>query len=114
MHKINFQPVSVVSTTPVVLLNGAFTSLAGPVGFTPSQPRIVVKRISVLSNGNSYAVFKNGAQVFAGPLVSGVEGSPGPIQQLEQDIVLDASDSLSATSEVGATINIEAEIGFTE
>lgn len=110
--KINFQPISVVSASPVNLLNGAFASLSGPIGFTPTQPRIIVKAISVFNlNDYPFVIQKNGVTVFAGPDAGTISTYP-LTKQFVQDIVLEASDFLSATSQYGVTVNIDAEIEF--
>lgn len=53
----NFGPVALTTTTTTNILNCAVTSLAGPVGFTMSQPYIILKHIRIVNKTASAATF---------------------------------------------------------
>jgi hypothetical protein len=48
-----FKVSSAVSTAVTNLLNGAITSLAGPVGVTLTQPRLILRHLRVLNKSTS-------------------------------------------------------------
>lgn len=120
--KLNIQPQTVPQGTVLDLLNGAFASLSGPVGFTASQPRIFVKGISVTAVGGSqtgpFTLFKgasggstSGTQVLEGSV------APGTTIEFALDLVLDAADFLTGTAQSSGlnpalVVNITAEIDF--
>lgn len=119
MEKLNIQPQTISFGSVSNLLNGAFASLSGPAGFTPTQPRIVVKEISVtnpsFSNPVTFSVFKGAS----GGSASGTEVFSGiaPVDStivLPADLVLDAADFLTgkSTSSGSLVVNISASIGF--
>lgn len=53
----NFGPVALTTTLTTNILNCNVTSLAGPVGFTMSQPYILLKRIRITNKTASAATF---------------------------------------------------------
>lgn len=117
--KLNINASVIVQGSVSDLLNGALTSLAGPVGFSLNQPRLIVKRIQVInpstSLGTLFAIYKGAS----GGHAAGTEVIYASINQtstidLETDLVLDASDFLTGTciSSGSLTVNISAEIEF--
>lgn len=114
--KLNIQPQAIQYGTVSNLLNGSINSLAGPVGFTPEQERIVVKRIQVTNPNTTgsvqFTIYKgasaansSGSQVFAG--TAAAMSTIG----IETDLVLDAADFLTGTCVSNGTVvvNIGAE-----
>ena len=53
----NFGPVALTTTLTTNVLNCAITSLAGPVGFTATQPYIVLKHVRIVNKTGSAATF---------------------------------------------------------
>jgi hypothetical protein len=54
---LNFGPVALTTTLTTTLLNCAVTSLAGPVGFTLTQPYIVLRHLRVVNKTGAAATF---------------------------------------------------------
>ena len=50
-------PVALTTTLTTNILNGAVTSLAGPVGITLTQPIIILRRIRIVNKTASAATF---------------------------------------------------------
>lgn len=119
--RLNIQAQSLSYGTVANLLNGAFASLSGPVGFTPTQPRIIVKSISVTNPTGTaveFAIYKgaSGAETSGTEVLAGNADAMSTVE-LEQDLVLDAVDFLtgaakSNTSAGPIVVNVSAEIGF--
>jgi hypothetical protein len=53
----NFGPVALTTTLTTNILNCNITSLTGPVGFTATQPYIVLKHIRIVNKTGSAATF---------------------------------------------------------
>lgn len=109
--QLNIQPASLVSGSPVTVLSGAFASLSGPVGFTATQPRITVKKVTVsAASSSSFALYKNGVVVLEGSNTGTVAAS----FVYDVEIVLDAADTLAGNAPSGgsAIVNISADIEF--
>lgn len=117
--KLNIQPQTIVFASVTNLLNGALNSLAGPIGFTPTQPRIVVKKIRVVNPSTStpveFSLFKgaSGGNAVGTEIVSG-NAAVVSTTDYDMDVVLDAADFLTGKSISNGTltINIFAEIEF--
>lgn len=116
--KLNIAPQTMVSGTFYDLLNGAFSSLSGPVGFTPKQPRINVDRIELTNIGSQVVqvyLYKgpSGGHAAGDQILSATVPSDATIV-FDVDLVLDAGDFLTGTSHSNGTtvINIAARIGF--
>lgn len=121
--KLNIQPQTISYGAVANLLNGAFASLSGPVGFTPTQPRIVVKAITVTNPSTSspvtYALFKgaSGGSTSGTQVANGNAPADSTVLVPVDDLVLDAADFLTgecASSGGNLIVNITAEIDFTE
>jgi hypothetical protein len=116
--RLDIHPQTVTFGSVSNLLNGAFASLSGPVGFTPTQPRIHVSGIEVVNPSGSsvdFALYKgasggnaSGTEVFVGTAAA------HSAVQVPADFVLESADFLTgaATSSGTLTVNISAEIGF--
>lgn len=53
----NFGPVALTTTMTTNILNPNITSLAGPVGFTATQPYIILRHIRIVNKTGSAATF---------------------------------------------------------
>lgn len=117
--KLNIQPQTIAIGTVTNLLNGALSSLNGPIGFTPTQPRIHVKHIQVVNPSTTtpveFSIFKgaSGASAAGTQVISGNAGILSTLDY-EVDMVLESTDFLTGTgiSSGSVVINISAEIGF--
>lgn len=119
--KLNIQQKTIQFGTVTDLLNGAFSSLNGPVGFTPTQHRIIVKMIRVVNDSENPVSFVL-SKGLSGKSLPGTRVLSGNVlrdQTLSFDmgLVLDAEDFLtgtctSNTNSGGLTVNISAEIEF--
>ena len=54
---INIPPIALTTTLTTNILNPNVTSLAGPVGFTMSQPYLIIKHVRVSNKTASAATF---------------------------------------------------------
>jgi hypothetical protein len=54
---INIEPVYLTATLTTNLLNFAITSLSGPVGFTMTQPYVVIKHVRIINRTGTAATF---------------------------------------------------------
>lgn len=115
--RLNIEPQFLPATVGN-LLNGAFASLSGPIGFTPTQPRIVVKEIRIISTddgGFSFSIYK-GASGGSSAGTLQLTGGLGSLEMLvfPVDIVLDAGDFLTgiASTSSKVVVSIAAEIEF--
>ncbi len=102
------------------LLNGALSSLAGPVGFTITQPYILVKHIR-LSNKDSAAHTVTLYQGATGGSAGGTEFGFDAVSIPAKSNVdyycqarFESPDFLTGVADTAnvVTINIDAEIGF--
>ena len=53
----NFGPVALTTTLTTNILNPTITSLAGPVGFTMTQPYIILRHLRIVNKTGSAATF---------------------------------------------------------
>ena len=54
---INIQPVALTTTLTTNILNPNITSVAGPVGFTMTQPYLLIRHIRIVNKTASAATF---------------------------------------------------------
>jgi hypothetical protein len=54
---INIEPIALTATLTTNILNFAVTSLAGPVGFTLTQPYVVLRHIRISNKTGAAATF---------------------------------------------------------
>lgn len=118
--QLNIHPQSITFGSVTNLLNGAFASLSGPVGFTPNQPTIRVRRIQVTnppgsSNPVEFSIFKGlsggslaGTQVLSGNVIV------SETLDFETDFILESADFLTGECISNGTlvVNISADISF--
>lgn len=50
---IRFGPVALVTTTSTNIINTSITSLSGPVGYTQTQPYVIIRHIRIVSKTTS-------------------------------------------------------------
>ena len=117
---INIQPVALTTTLTTNILNCNITSLTGPVGFTATQPYLLIKHVRVTNKTGSAANVSlwKGA---TGGNVAGTEWNwsavPVPansyIESFQQSR-LDAADFIVGGSGTATALTIvfEGEIGF--
>jgi hypothetical protein len=117
---IRFGPVALTNTLTTNIINPNVTSLAGPVGFTMTQPYVVIRHIRILNKTVAAATFSlyigaTGANAagteFIGTALSVAANAAFDWYGL---VRLDAADFLvggSGTS-VALTIEGEGEIGL--
>lgn len=120
-NKILSLPPIAVPAAVANLLNGALTSLAGPVGFTPTQPYLIIKHIRAVNidaTPHTFTLFKGASAAsaagtqfaFAGFQVAANSYSPDWFGQAK----FEATDFLTGFADVASKIilNIDVEIGF--
>ncbi len=119
---IRFGPVALTTTMTTNIVNPAITSLAGPVGYTQTQPYVILRHIRIVNKTGLTASFSLWLGATAGN-VAGTEaigtalsvagnsaydwyGSPG--------LRLDAVDFLvgGASAATALTFEAEGEIGL--
>lgn len=116
----NFGPVALTTTLTTNILNPNVTSLAGPVGFTLSQPYLLIRHIRVANKTGSAATFSlwKGA---TGANAAGTEIEVGKsvpandhIDLYFQSLRMDAADFLVGGSGTATALSIsgEGEIGI--
>jgi hypothetical protein len=54
---INIEPIALTTTLTTNILNFAITSLSGPVGFTMTQPYVILKHVRIANKTGSAATF---------------------------------------------------------
>jgi hypothetical protein len=126
-----FGPVALTTVTTTNILNPNVTSLAGPVGFTLTQPYIILRHIRVTNKTNASAFFAlwlgvtagnaAGTEVIAGGAATagtlnantGVAVSGNNILDWNGILRIDAADFLvgGAGTATALTIEGEGEIG---
>lgn len=109
-------PVAMVLTTPTNILNPAVTSLAGPVGFTMTQPYIVLRHIRI-TNVTAGAVTFTMAIGTTGVTPSSANAFMGFGTSVAANsyidwygmVRLDAADFLVGFASAGTALTFEAE-----
>lgn len=117
--KLNIQPIA-VPTSIGNLLNCNVTSLAGPVGFSMTQPYLLLKWIRIMNyagTATTVSLYKGGTAGAAAGTQFGAPGYSVPpnsyIDIYPADSRFDAADFLTgAASQAGAVLNIAAEIAL--
>jgi len=116
----NFGPVALTNTLTTNILNCNVTSLAGPVGFTLTQPYIILRHIRVVNKTAGAVTFSlwkgaTGANA-AGTEVVGVGQSVAANSSYDWYGIMrfDAADSLvgGASAATSLAIQGEGEIGI--
>lgn len=123
---LNIQP-QFVPAAAGNLLNSDITSLAGPVGFTATQPYLIVTHVRVTNNDSASAhtvkLFKGatgasaaGTEVFwaGGASIPAAAAGNTPWLDWYGKMRFDSADFLTGIADTASkvTIEIDAEIGF--
>lgn len=113
--QFRFGPVALSATLTTNILNPAITSLAGPVGFTMTQPYLIVKHIRVVNKTAgavtcSFWLGTTGNNT-AGAEVIGQELSVAANSYIDWYglLRLDAADFLVGGASAGTSLSIEGE-----
>lgn len=116
---INFPPVYIANAAGN-LLNCAITSLAGPIGYTQTQPYLIVKHIRVMNNdavAHVITLYKGATAGSAGGTEFAFDHISVPANSYLDwygQQRFDSADFLSGIADAASkvTINIAAEIGL--
>lgn len=115
---LNIQPVALTATLTTNILNCNVTSLAGPVGFTMTQPYLIVRVITVTNKTAGSVTFSlwkgaTGANAAGTELYNGIAVPANSIWRDARVLRLDAADFIVGGASAGTslTIEFEAEIG---
>jgi len=120
-NKILDFPPQYLGSSAANILNGAISSLAGPVGFTPTQPYIIVKHVRIINvdtSARTVSLYKGATGGSAGGTEvfwpAGYSLGAKSFQDWYGQIRFDAADFLSGLADVAnkVVIQIDAEIGF--
>lgn len=116
---VNIEPIAITAGV-TNLLNCALSSLAGPVGFTPTQPWLNIKHIR-LNNKTGAAITVTLYKGATGASAAGTEFAFAAVsvpanQSLDYNspgTPFYSTDFLTGVATAtGVTMNVEAEIGF--
>jgi hypothetical protein len=114
---LNIEPVA-VPTSVGNLLNCAITSLAGPIGYTQTQPYLIVKHARLVNNTGAPITVTLYKGVSGGSSTSSIWQFPGvsvPANGSVDTYVqtrFESNDFLTGVaSATGVVLNIDAEIG---
>jgi hypothetical protein len=115
-----FGPVALTATLTTNILNPTITSLAGPVGFTATQPYLIIKHIRIVNKTGGAVTFSLWLGITAGN-VAGTEVIGQGLSVAANSFIdwygllrLDAADFLVGGASAGTSLSIEGEgeIGF--
>ncbi|MDD5688485.1 MAG: hypothetical protein PHE88_11720 [Elusimicrobia bacterium] len=116
----NFGPVALTATLTTNILNSNITSLAGPVGFTATQPYIILRHIRIVNKTAGAVTFSlwkgaTGGNA-AGTEVIGIGQSVAANSSYDWYGIMrfDAADFLVGGASAGTSLSIqgEGEIGL--
>ena len=115
----NFGPVALTTTLTTNILNPNITSVAGPVGFTMTQPYIILRHIRIVNKTASAATFSlwkgaTGANTAGTEIIGNAVSIPAnTAYDWFGQLRFDAADFLVGGSNTATalTINGEGEIG---
>lgn len=115
----NFGPVAMSATLTTNILNPAITSLAGPVGFTATQPYIILRHIHIVNKTAGAVTFSlwkgaTGANAAGTELWTGKSIPANDSFEAYGYWRFDAADFLVGGASAGTSLAIsgEGEIGF--
>jgi hypothetical protein len=115
---LNFEPAN-VPTSAGNLMNCGITSLAGPVGYTQTQPYILVKHVRLINTTSAaitVSLYKGATAGSAAGTQFGFGTVSVPANQTLDDYTqarFDSADFLTGVaSATGVVINIAGEIGL--
>jgi len=119
--RFNFGPVAMSATLTTNILNPAITSLAGPVGFTATQPYLLINHIRITNKTAGAVTFSlwkgaTGGNA-AGTEIIGTAVSVAANSYMDYytpGLRLDAADFLVGGASAGTSLTISGtgEIGF--
>jgi hypothetical protein len=110
-----FGPVALSATLTTNILNCNVTSLAGPVGFTMTQPYLILKHIRIVNKTGGAATFSlflgaTGANAAGTEVIgTGKSVAANDYEDWYGQMRLDAADFLVGGASAGATLTIEGE-----
>jgi len=115
-----FKCLAAIPASAGNLLNGAITSLTGPVGFSYTQPRIILRHIRIVNkSANAVAVSlwvgATGGSAAGTEFAFGAESIPANSHaDWYGEFVMDSTDFLTGLAGTVTTLvaNIEFEVGF--
>lgn len=119
-RKFRFGPVAMSATLTTNILNCNITSLAGPVGFTATQPYLIINHIRIVNKTTGAVTFSlwlgaTGANA-AGTEIIGQGNSVAANSSYDWYgyLRMDAADFLVGGASAGTSLSIEGEgeIGF--
>jgi hypothetical protein len=112
---IRFGPVALTTTLTTNIINPTITSLAGPVGYTQTQPYLVLRHIRIVNKTGSAATFS----LYIGATGGNVAGTEfmGTAQSVPANsyvdwygmVRLDAADFLVGGSGTATALTLEGE-----
>jgi hypothetical protein len=111
----NFGPVALTNTLTTNILNGNITSLAGPIGFTMTQPYIVIRHIRILNKTATAATFSlwkgaTGANAAGTEIIgTGVSVAANSYFDWFGQLRMDSSDFLVGGSGTATALTIQGE-----
>ena len=117
---INLGPVALTSTLTTNVWNFNVTSLAGPVGFTLTQPMVIIRFIRIVNRSGTAAWFSfwlgaTGANLAGTEVIGNGFSIPGNFSfQTSDALRMDATQFLVGGASVNnaLTLMASAEIGF--
>jgi hypothetical protein len=117
---IRFGPVAMSATLTTNILNPAVTSLAGPVGFTMTQPYLVIRHIRIVNKTAGAVTFSlwlgaTGANTAGTEVIgTGLSVAANSSYDWYGQMRLDAADFLVGGASAGTSLTIsgEGEIGL--
>lgn len=116
---INIQPVALTTTLTTNILNTNVTSVAGPVGFTMTQPYLILRHVRIANKTGAAATFSLWKGATAGNVAgtevigTGVSVAANSAYDYYGILRLDSADFLVGGSNTATalTLTAEGEIG---
>ena len=112
---IRLGPVALTTTMTTNIINPAITSLAGPVGYTQTQPYIILSHVRIINKTNTAATFSLWLGATGGN-VAGTEAIGSAVSVAAYSyfdwygrLRLDAADFLVGGASAVSTLTLEAE-----
>lgn len=112
--KIRFGPVALTTTLTTNIVNCTVTSLAGPTGFTMTQPYVLINHIHIVSKTTANATVSmwigaTGANAAGTEFLNGLTVAPNSVYDWYGELRLDAADYLVGGSNTATALTFEAE-----
>jgi len=112
---IRFGPVALSATLTTNIINTAITSLAGPVGYTQTQPYIILRHIRIVNKTGTAATFSlwlggTGGNVAGTEVIGNAVSVPGNTPyDWYGNLRMDSADFLVGGAGTAAALTFEAE-----